>query len=199
MIAKCSVWQISWTNEVGFFSLGVKLSVCREVNRTCFSFAGGGRSCFILWTGAIGRWARWSMCRTIGVTIRRWRRTAAIRTTKSKRWKTQSFFTLLSHLLFSFLVDFFSLPSVPFPRESFEVWLPVLWLLLLPFSAFFNVWLEICRPGRNLFVVDEGDTSFLLPLDFLSPPFFTALGEKQKIDQHIGFGVNGSRGEKRMS
>ena len=86
-----------------------------------------------------------------------------------------SFFKLLSYLLFSFLLDFFSLPSVLFPRESFEAWLPVLWLLLLPFSAFFNVWLEIWRPGRNLFVVDEGETNFLLPLDFLSLPFFTAL------------------------
>jgi len=42
------------------------------------------------------------------------------------------------------------------------------------FQLFFNVWLDICRPGRNLFVVVvDGDINFLFPLDFFSLPFLT--------------------------
>jgi len=55
-----------------------------------------------------------------------------------------------------------------FLSESFVFeWLWFVNLLLLIFSAFFNVWLEICRPGRNLPGVELGELAFLFPLPFL--------------------------------
>ena len=88
--------------------------------------------------------------------------------------------TIWNYLVFSFLVCFFRLLSESFPRWSFE-WLFVEdFVELLLFSAFFNVWLEICRPGRNLLVVDVGETNFLFPFDFFSLPFLVALDREKR-------------------
>ena len=36
-------------------------------------------------------------------------------------------------------------------------------------------------PGRNLLVVDEGETNFLFPFDFFSLPFFVVLKRTEKV------------------
>lgn len=141
-------------------------------------------SSFIIRTRTICWWTGRTIGYSISITIWWWWWTCTIRSTKEQDYDSIDGLTFIFHyLIFSFFVVFFVERSESFPRGSLA------WLLerdflavLLLFSAFFKIWLEICRPGRNLLVVEEGDVCFLFPLDFFSLPFFIALELSRKKD-----------------